>query len=283
MDDKLVKSLCLVVTEMRKKGIGMSSDIQPTLKAFYNLLSKASDVEINYLKLTYNNELYKIKTFIQKDFRSWHDKIFIKVLKLKRLPQQTTNIFSKFIEGITYFYDELDTTVPLYHRLYSCGPYENTHRLGNLVCYDTLTDEEFKRRKPLIERCYVERLIYDEIYKKECMHFPSSGNVEPSQDDGHLFRLELTKQDYETCFPGCTIDIDIEYMNENYPISLSLTKTHKNGSKILHKWTKSLIASQIIGGPHYERIVQYEITNKRGQKKVESQTFDMTNKHFKLL
>ena len=283
MDTDLVKCMCDIVTEVRKKKHGMSENIEQYLKKFYTLLNKATQPELTNLKITYNSELFDIKYNIENQFRSWHDKIFISILHIKKLPQNTTHIFEEFIKGITYFYDEIDQTHPIYHRLYSCGPYRDTHRLGNLICVETLSDEEIKRRKPLIERCYVERLIYDEIYKHESLHFPPSGNVEPTQNDGHLFRLDLTRQDYESCFPGCSVEIQVEYKNENYPMILTLKKTHRNGKQTVHRWSKNMKDSSIIGGPHYGNFVEYSVQSENGKKKLQTVSFNLSGRMFKLL
>ncbi len=244
-------------------------------------MKRATQPEIVNLKITYNSELFDIKHTIAKEYRSLHDKIFVNVLDIKRMPQNATHIFEEFIKGISYFEDEISGTQPIYHRLYSCGPYQNTHRLGNLVCFDSLTNDEIERRKPLIERCYAERLIYNEIYKTESLHFPSSENVQPTQDKGHIFRLDLTRQDYETCFPGCKIEINIEYMNESYPLQLVLIKTHKNGRQTIHTWKKTLKDSSIIGGPHYDKFVSY---SKQTGTKIRFKTFsfDLASKCFQL-
>ena len=64
--------------------------------------------------------------------------------------------------------------------MYSCGPHEDTHRLGNLVCTQGLDKKELTRRRPLIERCYIERLIYNEFWKKEAFFFQAIGTQDTS-------------------------------------------------------------------------------------------------------
>lgn len=282
LNTKLVECMCEIFTEVKTEKRRMGGTIEQPLKRFHSLLQKATQPELSNLKITYNSELFYIKYHIATLFRSWHDNIFINILDIKKMPQNATHIFEEFIKGITYFSDEIDQAHPIYHRLYSCGPYQDTHRQGNLICFDTLTDEEIKRRKPLIERCYIERLIYNEIYNLESLHFPK-GNEEPTQDDGHLFRLDLTRQDYETCFPGCNIEVKVSYMNEKFPLMLTITKTHKNSKQTTHTWKKSLKDTSIVGGPHYENFVEYTIETHNGSTKLQTVSFDLSGRNFKLL
>lgn len=283
MDTKLIECMCEIVTEVKKEKRGMGGDIEQPLKKFHSLLKKATQQELSNLKITYNSELFYIKHHVENQFRSWHDKIFINIVNIRKMPQNATHIFEEFIKGITYFADEIDQSRPIYHRLYSCGPYQDTHRQGNLICHDTLTDEEIKRRKPLIERCYVERLIYDEIYKSENLHFPEKGNSDPAQNDGHLFRLDLTRQDYETCFPGCQIEVSICYMREKFPLILTVIKTHKNSKTTTHTWKKALQDTTIVGGPHYDNFVEYTIESHNGSKTLQTVSFNLSGRNFKLL
>ena len=94
--------------------------------------------------------------------------------------------------------------IPIYHRLYSCGDGTELYRNNNMICL-----------KKLIER---ERLIYDVLFK----HDTSIGTDEHTQDDGHLFRLDLTRQDYETCFKNCKIE-----WNDGMPLKLVIIRSNK--------------------------------------------------------
>ena len=184
-----------------------------------------------------------------------------------------TDLFINFIKGLTYFSNELSDARPIYHRLYSCGPYEDSHRQGNLICTAHLTKKEISRRRTLIERCYIERLIYNELWQKE------ASTQEASQDQGHMFRLDLTKQDFETCFPGTVISVKLEY-NDNMPAMLIMKKVvGGETTKIVYKKNITITS---YGHRLYEDLVECtkEVMNVAGIKKTffKVSTFDRRNK-----
>lgn len=101
------------------------------------------------------------------------------------------------------------------------------YRGNNLICTKDISVAEKKRRRPLIERCYLERLIYDALYRYETLHFPLTGsNADHTQDKGHMFRMDLTKEDYESCFKGHSIDVEVEY-HDRFPLTLKMTRKKK--------------------------------------------------------
>lgn len=131
-----------------------------------------------------------------------------------------TKLFNEFIKGITYFHDQVNfmvtnKPVPLYHRTTCCGPRE-----GPIIN---------------VERCYVERKLYDEIYKLFVVHFPKTMDdhdyFEPQQDDGHVQFLNVMKQLYAATFPdvqdiSVTINKDVEF---HLPLTITITKQYKDG------------------------------------------------------
>ena len=238
------QSLFNLIAECKKKEYGFSSNIESALKLFEREVKKVNDIERKNFKERYHTELSKIKytlankNIITNNIRSLIDKIFTKHFEFeKNIPLQTTAIFKKFIKGITYFRDQKDNAKPIYHRLHSCGPYEDTHRLGNLICTKNLTKAEIRRRRKLIERCYIERLIYNEIYKNTILYFPPSGVQDPSQDMGHVFRMDLTQKDFETCFPNIKYKVEVS-LPDMIPEKLTITKT-KNNKEEIYEYTKS--------------------------------------------
>jgi hypothetical protein len=105
----------------------------------------------------------------------------------------------------------------------------------------------------LIERCYIERLIYNELYIHESLHFPPTGFQDNEQDPGHLFRIDLTKHDFESCFPNTKIIIEIEYI-DNFPFKLIINKI-QNGVTTILTYTKSYIMTPN-GNKIYEDAVE---------------------------
>jgi hypothetical protein len=112
-----------------------------------------------------------------------------------------TNTFNEFIRGITYFTADPPGTLhndPLYHRNVSCPP-KNT---PNVVCDPSgMTHEDLKKR---MQKCYIERLIYDEIWFQ--LH-------SMQQNIGHLRWLEDTKIAFQKCFPHMTISVVVRIID----------------------------------------------------------------------
>lgn len=237
-DTALINQFMKVATECRKHGLGLSHDIENTLRQFEKCVAVASDPQKAWLKDVYGSELRRMRQTISTmpQLRSLQDKIFTRHLRYdKDAPSHVTELFREFIKGITYFAGEGTEGKPIYHRFFSCGPYEDTHRQGNLVCTENLSSKEIRRRKPLIERCYIERLIYNELWTHEMLFFPRTGVEQTQQNEGHMFRLDLTMRDYETCFPGTKLKVVIDYEN-NFPYKLVISKliNEKNVTKLTY-------------------------------------------------
>lgn len=264
IESKLEDALSRLMTECRKLAYTQPSnvDMLPLLTLFLKLLGHSSDTQLYYFKEKFQGELQRMKPIIAKYDRSLHDKIYNK-LKLSRYTSHATVIFEEFIKGITFFENEKeDKAVPIYHRLYACGPYADTHRQGNLICTSDLSKDELKRRRPLIERCYVERLIYDEIYKYYTLHFPSK-NESPTQDEGHLFRMKLTLEDFHSCFPDTEITVQIEH-EDNVPVKAIIVRMHR-GAMTKIEYQKYLTLSPMFGVKIYQENVEVEKTDEKGR------------------
>lgn len=123
-------------------------------------------------------------------------------------------IFEEFIKGITYFkYQQESKYSIIYHRLYSCGSKGNSE---NLKCTKTKYSKEHKRK---IETCYIERLIFDQLYREI--------GEELTQDKTHIDRLEITKNIYQTCFPKQDIVVNIQFENR-VPTRCNITRLKNN-------------------------------------------------------
>ncbi len=122
-----------------------------------------------------------------------------------------STIFEQFVKGITYFINEQEANVyPIYHRLVSCGPIRDVTYADFHTCYAENPNNEIAKDR--IRKCYLERLIYDNIYKNQALF---------SQDEGHEHWLQKTKNDFNSCFPNIDIAIDIKYHNIHpHPIYL---------------------------------------------------------------
>lgn len=245
--------LSQVIYNVRMVYYGFDRPLEIYLIKFRNLLQKLDinsrrvfcDLHFDELKM-----IQKILDEIKYD-KSYVDTVFRGLLEIHKIKiQGVSDIFADFIKGITYFAGEESNNYPIYHRLSSCGPKLNNDgfRKNNLVCNTTYEKKENNRRKKAIYKCYLERLIYNKIYLEQLFYFPQTSNSEHTQNKEHIERLELTKTDFESCFPSHNIIIDITYI-DRYPGILSI-KHYKNDielySESYHKYIKKTSFGKII-------------------------------------
>lgn len=126
-----------------------------------------------------------------------------------------TNTFNEFVRGITYFTNEPAGTIhnePVYHRNESCSPRDQK----NITCAAAITDEA--KRK--IMKCYIERLIYDELWLQM---------LSMQQNTAHLEWLMDTKQAFDTCFPETTVYVSLRLVNRK-PDNVAITIEDSSGT-----------------------------------------------------
>ena len=155
--------------------------------------------------------------------RSLHDEIFIKILKCNSyIPLGITHVFEDYIKGITYFSDELENKkkIPIYHRAASCGNSSEDFQKKYLQCYNTDIPEEIEKKKEHIFKCYLERLIYDDMFK-------NLTEQELKQNKGHIFQLSERAKNFNKCFNNIELNINIKYKN-NFPIILDINYLKNN-------------------------------------------------------
>jgi hypothetical protein len=230
--------------EINPKNINENKliDLYNNLNIFYNKLYNIKNnhillqgfIDYNYVKI--KEVKYFLLSIKTTKSRSIHDKIFTKILKLNNfIPLGITQVFKDFIEGITYFSDELENKIkiPIYHRAASCGNSSEDFKKKYFDCYNTNTSEEIEIKKKHISKCYLERLIYDDMFRTLSLHFPSTlNNQNLKQNNRHLFQLSERAKNYNKCFLGINIIIEMEYDN-NFPIILKIN--YINDNKIIKK------------------------------------------------
>jgi hypothetical protein len=208
------------------------------LNDFYLIIKKFKN---NYILIQafidkYYNQIKFVKNFLLQikniKSRSLHDKIFINIFKMNssHLPLGITFIFEEFIKGITFFNDEVEhiKKIPIYHRAASCGDSSPDFINKYLQCYSTNSNQVIENKKKHISKCYLERLIYNDMFKKLTLHFPSSlNNTEISQNIGHKFQLSERSHNYNKCFIGIDININILY-ERDFPTILTIKYTKDN-------------------------------------------------------
>lgn len=134
--------------------------------------------------------------------------LFIRVLKMPKfnsiISGLPTDLFTKFVRGITFFDHENDQTAhPMYHRAESCG-------------VATLNvDEKFLAgdNKTFLRKCYIERLLYNMIYFE----------IFNMQDAKHLNELAWVQKVYEKHFFGEYIRIEVKFTRIVVPVSIKIT------------------------------------------------------------
>jgi len=244
------------------------NDFYRKLQIFRNQLNKIRNnpILIKGFTDTHYSLLNNIKYFLlglnKRQSRSFHDIIFTNILKMNnRSPRNMTRIFTEFIKGITYFKneDENKNHIPIYHRAASCGTSSNHFRNQYLKCYSTNLPENIEIKKKHIFKCYLERMIYDHIYKYLTFNYqPGAVYVPLEQNEGHRFQLSERAHNFNSCFLGMKIDINILYDNF-FPIILEIE--YKIDDNIIKKETyeKFLeIQNNLYGGISYQNYVYYK-------------------------
>lgn len=188
--------------------------------------------------------------------RSLHDKIFGKHLDFrKRVPTALTLIFQEFIKGVTHFQHQAGIETPIYHRINACGPGDHAFREAFQRCTEDMEEfraEDVRRR---IETCFIERLIYDQLYRNFALHFPIVGSESPSQDEGHGERLKMTKEDFATCFPHIELVVDIVW-DLQMPVQLILRRRMHGNITSIETYTRRMIIDGVWGNKQYDPYVE---------------------------
>ena len=211
----------------------------------------------------YAHILQSLKSVVQdvktRESRGIYHRLFQQLLSLNVLTLRTTRIFNDFVKGITYFYSQqnLNANALIYHRPESCGPFgqagQNELRCKN----ERLSEHEMNRRKNKVFTCYLERLIYDELYTREELSDSNQhvdGFSESTQNSGHQNALKIMKTFYESCFPGSTLKIQIDYGIRGLPEVLNTIITNRG---VLHTETfqRSLFCNPVTDVVTYSPMV----------------------------
>ena len=242
---------------------------------------KNNNILINGFIDKYNDELRQIKNFLveRKDVRSRsiHDKIFTSILRMnKYVSLGITQVFEDFIKGITYFSNELENKkkIPIYHRAASCGNSSEDFKKKYLQCYKNNDDLTLKTKREHIYKCYIERLIYDKIYLNSVLHYPSGLNSELKQNNGHIFQLKERAKNFNTCFLGLNIEIEIFY--ELGLPSYLIIKYIKNGNIEKIEEYYKIVYIDSFGVKRYSDKTILKTIDKNGNSKNIGQFFDIT-------
>lgn len=187
------------IVKKTNEFIKIIKKLQPNNMLLQGLIDK------NYTDL--NKLRYILLGLKTSNARSCVDILFKNILHFdSNMPLGITITFENFVKGITYFSDEKENKnqIPIYHRAASCGNKRKNFR--DLISQNYISEEEKKKH---ILKCYLERLIYDDMYKHLTLHFAKNMNTqELIQNIGHLLN-----QNYYNHFLGEDIKIELLYDN----------------------------------------------------------------------
>ena len=145
--------------------------------------------------------------------------------------RRVTSAFNKFVQGITYFHHESFYTWgvmrdPLYHRNGSCSK----KGTSNFTCNGVVNRSTRRSNAHLIETCYIERLIYDQLWQQ----------INQTQQDGpHLRWLLDTQREYASCHPNMTLFVHLEFFDDQIPVGLHIHR-HLDGDAFSHEYYSKL-------------------------------------------
>lgn len=212
----------LIILKTFEREVKQITDIDNFISVHYEILSTIK-FQLNYLLSEpdvrkNNGKLIGLR-----------DRLFGNLLKnisIENENRKVTKIFNEFIKGITYFDGEhlYNLHQPYYHRIASCPPEKNP----NMKCKNTNNNSTVKDKSKQIEKCYLERLIYDHIW---------TYIMRSNQNVAHVSWLDDTQKSFKTCFPDTDISIEIEYSND-VPIFLSVRK-QSGENEIIETYEKS--------------------------------------------
>ena len=249
-------------------------EIYDKLDSFSKEINKIKDNHILLQGFIDNNygQIKEIKYFLinrkTKRSRSLHDKIFTKILKLNSyIPLGITFVFEDFIKGITFFNNEMENIkkIPIYHRSASCGNSSEDFQKKYFQCYNTNEPNEIKIKQEHIYKCYLERLIYNDMFKNLTFHFPKNlFNQELIQNKGHLFQLSKRAENFNKCFLGTDLNINIIYEN-NFPIVLNIVYVQNNNIIKKEFFMKTTYIDEY-GITRYHKDVFHKIIEKNTEK-----------------
>jgi hypothetical protein len=250
------KAFLNVVSDYKILALTGSSDLAGliiSIEAWEKQLKKSSPYLISALKNLHYEQLTKLVFFMRSkpQLRKYHDIIFTNILEFKKqVPKNVTRIFHDFIRGTTYLSNQSPpVSEPVYHRLDACGSGTDAFRKEYNQCTHNMTRKQRNDIKKRIETCYIERLIYDALYKEF--------SIDEIQDEGHLHRLKLTKDDFLSCFPVTSLDVNIEF-DQHLPVRLIITRSQHGKVYSVETYTRTIIYDSLTQVKIYDDIVDVE-------------------------
>jgi hypothetical protein len=224
--------------------------------------------------------------FSEARFRKLYTEVFERLLGYGGLRFRATEIFEQFVKGITCFNGDIpagDEYSPLYHRPKSCGSknagrdqYKRTHtcKIEAPVSGAKGVAQYLKKNKKRVMHCLVERMIYDGIFMRLSLQFPSRGDETSMQNVGHVNMLEDVRRDFRTCFPNLELDVHLRFDENDLPVEVTTTLTTSNMRKNVE--TQTYVRNTIQNATCYDSMYHPDVFCKRtanGKEMYKRQTF----------
>ena len=224
MNKETLSNLRLLLIDCSHKYIDIDT-VTKQLTSFIDDLRKLKEKEKNKLTEDYHDLLSAIKFELEYLIREekgengnklirLRDRIFGSMLRNVHIineKKRVTSLFNNFIKGITYLSGQqpFDLNQPAYHRKESC----TKRGSKNTECLASNTASTRLKKQQEIRNCYIERLIYDDIW---------TTLIHSSQDINHINWLEETRKAYKKCFPDNELSCKVEYTDNNIPHRLTI-------------------------------------------------------------
>ena len=240
------------------------TELVEALRQWETRLRRCTDLFLSEFKELHWTELSRIKGIVRitgdQQLMGLHDRIFVNNLQFGHgNPIRGMSVqFANFIKGIMFFArHDIVQNQPIYHRLVACGTGTDAFRNEFQRFRDGMTTESRRDVKRRIETCYIERLIYDDMFRRLSLAFPetAANSSGAHQDPGHIHRLSEVKKDYKSCYPNLDIEIKIEYSDAHLPISLEIKRSLRGHVCSIELYEKHLTVSLLSNTTVYEDFV----------------------------
>lgn len=124
-----------------------------------------------------------------------------------------------------------------------------------MQCKPNRSKNKLQTARKRIERCYTERLLYNELYVNEQLSFSGktkwessyllNPTVPPKQEEGHMNWLNETKNDFQSCFPDHDIKVTLENYDGMFPTKITISQYFKDSLISTETYIKQVSSSLV--------------------------------------
>ena len=182
-------------------------------------------VQIRKLLTGKNRQIYFKKQY-NASLTMCNTRIFSNTFRISRINTRfahlPTEIFTEFRKGITFFQSDITSKLedPPYHRPPSCGSADETF-INKFKITESMSQSIINSRKRAVKLCYIERLIYNNIYTY----------IIDKQNTGHLVELYQLERLFQDYYPDHKLTIDTNIgVNQFAPTFLLIIDSYDNNT-----------------------------------------------------